>query len=162
MKLGPALARLHEAELDLADDFRRIGERHAADHDVHHVAHSLAEQCEQHAAKLEPVAGRYGSQVDGDHGPEPWRGLLESVRHKSSELLGRRPESGLLLLADLRRLYLAVVECGVLWVIAGQGAQAARDKELLELVRECHTDTEVQAKWLLTRIKVATPQVLMS
>ena len=49
-----------------------------------------------------------------------------------------------------------------LWVIAGQGAKASRGRELLEVVRECHTETEIQAKWLLTRIKVAAPQVLMS
>ena len=45
--------------------------------------------------------------------------------------------------------------------MAGQAAQAARDAELLETVTRCHTETELQVKWLTTRIKVAAPQALV-
>jgi hypothetical protein len=39
---------------------------------------------------------------------------------------------------------------------------AARDQELLEVAKECVLETELQVKWLLTRIKVTSPQVLTS
>lgn len=45
--------------------------------------------------------------------------------------------------------------------MAGQAAQAARDAELLAAVSACHGELELQVKWLTTRIKVASPQVLV-
>ena len=163
MRLGPAVKRLHEDELDLAADLRKIGERHAADHDIYHQTRTFAKQCEQHAERLRPVAERYGSELseDGD-GEGLWNSVLETVRRRSSEVLGRRPESGLLLLRDLRELYLAAQETLVTWVIVNQGALAARDKELLEVAKDCHLETELQMKWVLTQIKVAAPQILTS
>ena len=159
--LGSLLEQLHDAELDLADDYVTVGERHAADQDVYHLCHSLARQCGQHAIRLEPVAERYGEHVDDDEGgPDPWGVVLDSMRHKASELLGRRPESGTLLLHDLRRLFLAAENVAVLWVMAGQAAQAKRDRELLQVVTECHTETDVQVKALMTHIKVSSPQAL--
>ena len=46
-------------------------------------------------------------------------------------------------------------------MMAGQAAQALRDDELLAVVRECHLETELQVKWLTTRIKDAAPQALV-
>jgi hypothetical protein len=162
VKLGPLLASLHGLEVELADDYRAIGERHAADHDVYQQCHTFALQCERHARALEPHAARYGADVDDDLGPGVWSGLLERVRHETSALLGREPQSGLLLLRDLRALFLAAEETSITWVMAGQAALAARDAELLETVSECHTETELQVKWLTTRIKVGAPQALMA
>jgi hypothetical protein len=160
MKIGSLLARLHELETDLADELRALGERHAADHDVFHQCHTFALQCERHAAALQPVAARYGEEVD-DEGPGFWSGILESARRAASTSVGRVPESGLLLLRDLRTLFLQAEECSITWVMAGQAAQAARDQELLEVVRTCHLETEIQVKWFVTRIKVASPQALV-
>jgi hypothetical protein len=160
MKVGPLLSRLHELETDLADELRALGERHAADHDVYHQCHTFAGQCERHAAALEPVAARYGEDVDGE-GPGFWSGLLESSRRAVSASVGRVPDSSLLLLRDLRTLFLHAEECSITWVMAGQAAQAARDEELLALVRECHPETEIQVKWFVTRIKTASPQALV-
>ncbi|HEY7792552.1 MAG TPA: hypothetical protein VIA10_00945 [Gaiellaceae bacterium] len=160
MKIGPLLARLHELETDFAEELRALGERHAADHDVFHQCHTFALQCERHAAALQPVAARYGEDV-GDEGPGFWSGLLESARRTASASLGRVPESSLLLLRDLRTLFLQAEECSITWVMAGQAAQAARDQELLDVVRTCHQETEIQVKWFVTRIKVASPQALV-
>jgi hypothetical protein len=160
MKIGSLLARLHELETDLADELRALGERHAADHDVFHQCHTFALQCERHAAALQPVAARYGEEVDDDS-PGFWSGILESARRAASTSVGRVPESGLLLLRDLRTLFLQAEECSITWVMAGQAAQAARDQELLEVVRTCHLETEIQVKWFVTRIKVASPQALV-
>ena len=57
--------------------------------------------------------------------------------------------------------FLSAEEASITWVMAGQAAQAARDAELLETVTRCHTETELQVKWLTTRIKVAAPQALV-
>lgn len=161
MTLGPFLARLHELELGLADDYRTLGERHAADHDVYHQCATFAKQAEEHAKLLQPAVERYGEQVDGDDGGGFWSGLLEAARHTTSEAAGRSPTTGLLLLRDLRALFLAAEEVSITWVMAGQAAQAKRDAELLQTVRDCHAGVELQVKWLTTRIKVASPQALV-
>ena len=162
MKIGPLLSRLHELGTELAEDYRALGERHTADHDVYHQCHVFAEQCEAHAAQLAAPAERYGESPDAESGPGVWSTMLERVRHKSSELLGRAPQAGLLLLRDLRVLFVSAEEVSITWVMAGQAAQAARDAELLAVVRTCHTETEIQVKWLTTRIKVASPQALVA
>jgi hypothetical protein len=163
VKVGPALKRLHAAELDLAADFRKLGERHAADHDVYHQTRTFAKQCEQHGERLRPIADRYGEELgDAGDGEGLWESVLEAVRRRSSEALGRRPESGLLLLRDLRELYLATQETLITWVIVRQGAMAARDAQLLEVAKELQPETDLQMKWALTHIKVSSPQVLMS
>lgn len=159
-KLGIAIERLQAAELDLADELRRIGERHAVEHDVHHLAHALAKQCEGHVQLLRPFADKYGAPRDRepDEGG-PWSDVLATIRHKASELIGRQP-TGLVLLNDLRHLFLAAQDVGIIWVMVAQAAQAVRDKELLELCTQCHGDTKAQMHWLLTRIKESAPQAL--
>jgi hypothetical protein len=51
-------------------------------------------------------------------------------------------------------------EASINWVILGQGAQAARDRELLDAVSDCHAQTLRGMKWTVTRIKSGAPQVL--
>jgi hypothetical protein len=163
MKLGSAVKRLNEAELDLAGDMRKIGERHAAEHDVYHQTRTFAGQCEQHAERLSPIAERYGTEVsDEADGEGLWESVLAAVRRRGSELTGRRRESGLVLVGDLRELYLSAQETFVTWVIVNQGALAARDMELVDVVKSCLPETELQVKWALTRIKTSAPQALTS
>jgi hypothetical protein len=140
VRLADAVARLHAAERALADDFRELSRRHAPEHDVHHQAKMLATQCDAHAERLAPIVERYGS---GDSGIE------------------RRAFSGELL-DDLRELYVAAHETLIMWIIAGQGAKAARDKELLQLTQELQPETDLHMKWALTHIKVSAPQALVS
>jgi hypothetical protein len=140
VRLADAVARLHAAERALADDLRELSRRHAAEHDVHHQAKMLATQCDAHAERLAPIVERYGS---GDGGIE------------------RRAFSGELL-DDLRELYVAAHETLIMWIIAGQGAKAARDKELLQLTQELQPETDLHMKWALTHIKVSAPQALVS
>jgi hypothetical protein len=47
-------------------------------------------------------------------------------------------------------------------VILAQAAQAVRDRELLLVASECHGEAEARGKWLRTRIKESTPQVLVA
>ena len=160
MRLGMALKELHQAETTLAQGYRTDGERHAAEHDIFHACATLAKQCHAHAEQLRPVAARYDQQLPEQDPPEPGEGLLAGLRRKGSELTGRQPPVGVLLLRDLRTLYLMAQECEIDWVLVGQGAKAARDKQLLEVVSECQEQTSVQVKWLKTRIKEAAPQTL--
>jgi len=67
------------------------------------------------------------AEIGPDHGlhlkddPEQGSELLATVRGKVSELMGRRPEPGLLL-ADLRHLYRAAAGVSLDWELLGQGA----------------------------------------
>ena len=68
----------------------------------------------------------------------------------------------MLLLRDLKQLYLAASEASICWTILGQGAQAARDQELLATVTRCHDETLRILRWTTTRIKQTAPQALTS
>jgi hypothetical protein len=160
MQLGRAIKELQDAEVELAAAFRKVGDRHAADHDVFHLCRTLAEQCDEHAAKLVPHGERYSQGLDEPPQPGAVESLLGTVRRKASETAGRLPQSGKLLLDDLRGLYLLAEECLIDWTLVLQGAKAARDRELLETAAACMNETEVQTKWLKTRLKTAAPQVL--
>ena len=159
-KIGIAIERLQAAELELADTFRKVGERHAVEHDVYHLSHTLAEQCEAHVDRLRTFAERYDSPRRHEGGGNgQLADVLETMRQKTSELIGRQP-TGLVLLDDLRELFVKAQDVGIHWVMVAQAAQALRDAELLALCSECHTESIVQMHWLLTRIKSAAPQAL--
>jgi hypothetical protein len=159
VKLDKAISDVQDAEADLAKELRTIGERHAVEHDLYHLGHTLAKQCADHLERIAPFVDRYGA-TERDDGVAESAGLLETLRHKSAELLGRSEMSGLLLLRDLRNVYLTSQEAEIAWVILAQAAQAVRDRELLQVVSLCHEEAEARGKWLRTRIKEAAPQVL--
>lgn len=154
MNVGPLLGGLGDAEAALADEYRALGERHAADHDVFHQCRTFSDQCDRHAEKIAPLAESYGERIRAAD-VTFWSGLSVKVRGRAAS------DSGLELLRDLRTLYVAAEEVSITWVMAGQAAQALRDQDLLAIVRECHVETELQVKWLTTRIKVGSPQALV-
>jgi hypothetical protein len=159
MKLDVAIKDVQDAEADLAKRLRAVGERHAAEHDLYHLGHTLARQCAEHLQRLAPFAERYGASADGGAVPES-PGVMEALRRRGSELLGRSEASGLLLLKDLRSLYLSAQEAEIAWVILMQAAKAVRDPELLDAASSCQKAAEARGKWLRTRIKESSPQVL--
>src|SRR5439155_23590864 len=107
------------------------------EHDPYPMGHTLARQCVEHLERLAPFAERYGASKHADSvGESP--GLLRTVRRKSAELLGRSATSGMLLLADLRSLYLSTQEAEIAWVILVQAAKAVRDRDLLQAASSCH------------------------
>ena len=163
MKIGLAIKQARSAERRLAEELRRVGERHKTDHEIYHLTRTLADISRRNAEELSRFQERYplsGGSAGGEGRKGP--GLLGSLREKGSELVGRRPESGLLLLRDLRTLYALASEASINWVILGQGAQAAKDPELLQATKDCHPDTLRTLKWANTMIKVVSPQVLTS
>jgi hypothetical protein len=160
-KIGLALKLLYEAEEELADEYVKAGERLAAEHDVWYDCQRFAEQCHRHADALRPFAAQQEQELDPADDDTVGETSTAALRRKLSEMLGRRPESGLLLLRSLRQLYLQAQEVSFHWIVAGQLAQATRDPELLALVDELHRETLTQIKWLKTQVKQSSPQALV-
>ncbi|WP_431780517.1 hypothetical protein [Streptomyces chumphonensis] len=159
-RIGQLLDELHAAETDLAREYRRVSERQAADHGTHYPCRTLAAPCDEHAATVRELAGRYEEDLGEPRHVEALDSALGALRHRTAERLGGRPESGLLLLHDLRHLFLLTQSVHVHWVLLGQAAGAVRDREMLADVTRLHQQTLAQAKWLMTRLKSAAPQVL--
>lgn len=160
MKIGLAIQQVRCAEQELAEELRKVGERHKTDQEVYHLTRTLGDISRRNVEKLAPFQERY--PVAGGPGGGDGSGLFGRLREKGPELVGRRPESGLLLLRDLRGLYALASESSINWVILGQGAQAAKDRELLQATKEYHPDTLRTLKWTNTMIKIVSPQVLTS
>jgi hypothetical protein len=60
----------------------------------------LAAQCEKHAEAVRAIAQRFEKNLSGSSGPQTPHNVMAGIRRKTSELLGHRPEPGLLLLQD--------------------------------------------------------------
>ena len=159
MRIALILGEVRDSETELSDELGKLGERHRADHDVYHMSRTLITLHRANLETLAPFGERYGRSVDPDAAASG-DGPLAGAREKLSELAGRRPEAGLLLLRDLRHLHLLYAAASVDWVLLGQSAQAIRDGELLDAVTSCHPQTLRGMKWTLTRLKAAAPQVI--
>jgi hypothetical protein len=160
-KIGQLLNDLHDAETDLAHQYRVVAERQAAEQEVHYLCITMATQADEHAEHVRRVADKFGKQLS-EPGAQRLPNVLGGLRHKTSELVGRRSEAGLLLLRDLRELFLMAQEANVHWLALGQVAQAIRNHDLLDEVSALHKQTLTQIKWLKTKMKASTPQILVS
>jgi hypothetical protein len=160
VKLDLALRELHRSENNLAADLLKVSDRHTVDHEIYYVARDLARWSQQHVHELAEISQRYGLNLKDD--PPEDSGLLATVRTKASELIGHRPETSLLLLADLRHLHRVAAGVSLDWELLGQGAQATKDSELLALTKQCHPQSLRQMRWANAMLKVLSPQVLAS
>lgn len=160
MKLDLALRELHRSEKALARDLLKASDRHKAEHEIHHVTRDLARWSRQHMHQLAEAGREFGLSLDDD--PPSRSGPLSTVRTTVGELSGRRPETGLLLLADLRRLHRKAAGVSLDWELLAQGAQAAKNVALLDLTKRCHPQTLRQLKWTNAMLKALSPQVLAS
>lgn len=154
------LRQVHQGEVELESELHVVAERHRTDHEIRHVAVDLARWSLRNRQRLADLADAYGDKLSQDQDPQDSTTLTERIREKTSELLGRRPEPGLLLLGDLRHLYLLASGNSALWTMLGQAAQATKDGELLEVVSDCHDRTSRQVTWCNATIKALSPQVL--
>ncbi len=150
MKLPIYLGLLNEAEQVLARSFRAVADGHADEPDVHSIVHTLAEQCDRHVEALQPVIERFGADVEGE---EENRVTADGVVGVRSGPLG--------LLLDLQDLYVLVHHLDIMWTMVGQAAAGSRDRQLLEIVSRCEPDSDLQSRWLQTRMKQAAPQALL-
>lgn len=160
MKFGLVLEEMHRSENDLAHHLLVISERHKVDHEIYHLARDLARWSQQHVRDIADIAKNYGEHLDPD--PRSESGLMETLREKGSEMVGRRPETGMLLLRDLRELYLKACGVSADWELLAQAAQGMKDRNLLALAQKCHPQTIRQMKWANGKLKESATQVLVS
>ena len=160
MKLGLAIEELHRSENHLARVLLAVSDRHKADHEVFYVARDIAGWSQRHVQELARVGIDFG--VDLDPVPEGEPGILEKIQQATSDLLGRRPEPGLLLLADLRHVHREAAGVSLDWELLAQAAQGARKRELLGLAERCHPDTLRQMRWANAKLKESATQALVS
>ena len=160
MKFGLVLEEMHRSENDLAHHLLTISERHKVDHEVYHLARDLARWSQQHVRDIAAMGKNYGLDLDPE--PRDEMGLMETIREKGSEMVGRRPETGMLLLRDLRELYLKACGVSADWELLAQAAQGMKDKDLLALAEKCHPQTIRQMKWANGKLKESATQILVS
>lgn len=153
------LRRLHHGEHELADQLLSVAERHRTEHEVHHTARDLAGWSQRHVSRIAAHAESHHVTLPSD--PQP-KGAAGEIVSKLATLLGRRPEPGLLLLDDLRHLYLMAADNSLSWEMLGQLAQATHQPDTLELVSTCHPQTLRQVRWANTMLKTLSPQTLTS
>jgi hypothetical protein len=158
--IGYALRQVHEAENQTHEHLLRMAETHAAEHEIHHVALDIAVWSEENVRLLAEAARDNGIELDDEAG-RPSR-LAQVAREVTSALAGRSPETGLLLLHDLRDLFLRASDASIHWEMLAQIAQAKRNTGLLSLSERCHPQTLRQIRWANTMLKTQTPQVLSS
>ena len=139
VKLDLAIEELHRSENDLSPCCC-MSDRHKAEHEVFHVTRDMARwsaAARRRARRGRPASSAWTSTPRRRTPP----GMLEPLQQKTSELLGRRSAPGLLLLADLRHLYREAAGTSLDWELLAQGAQGARNKELLDFAERCHPQT---------------------
>ncbi|NMM32101.1 MAG: hypothetical protein HHJ10_13945 [Cellulomonas sp.] len=149
-------------EVDLERELHKVAERHRTDHEVRHVAVDLARWSLENRRALVALADRYGDDLRDDTDPQGPARPMSDLRETTAEPLGRWPEPALLLLFDLRHLYLLASGNSSYWTALAQAVQAARDPELLAVVTACHGRTMRQAVWCNATIKALSPQLLTS
>lgn len=158
--VGRQLTRLYQTEQGLADEFRRVSERHSDEVDIAPVCELLARQCVTHVdllgSHLEQYAGHRPSP-----GPERHR-VADSLRgFLRRRVAGTSPQQGereSTLLDELGNLYLAITAADLLWVQVGQAASALSDSRLLATVSQRNEQTTAQLTWLKTQINQLAPR----
>jgi hypothetical protein len=160
MKLDMAIEELHRSENHLVTVLTSMSDKHKTDHEVFYVCRDMAKWSRQHVADLARIGTDFGVELDPEASEDP--GLLASMKQRAAELVGRRSVPGLLLLADLRHLYREAAGTSVDWELLAQGAQGAKEKELLDLAERCHPESLRITRWANAHLKVTSPQVLAS
>jgi hypothetical protein len=160
MKLDMAIEELHRSENELYTVLLSMSDRHKVDHEVFHVTRDMARWSERHVAELAAAGQEFGLELE----PEARHvaGLIEGLQQKAAEMMGRRSAPGLLLLADLRHLYREASGTSLDWELLAQGAQGAKNEELLDLAERCHPQTLRVSRWANAKLKESSPQVLAS
>jgi hypothetical protein len=160
-KIKLVLRELHRSENSLLRDLLMVADRHRVDHEIFHTARDITVWSRDHLRRLSACASTHGLHLD----PTPSSGapaVVERLVRHTSVLLGRRPEPGLVLLADLRRLHRKAAGVSLDWELLAQSAQAMRQRDLLDLAQRCHPQTLRQLKWANAQLKIYSPQILAS
>jgi hypothetical protein len=159
-KLPLVLRELHRSETSLARGLLALSDRHRADSEVFFVARDIAAWSQIHVRRLAEVGADYGTKLD----PSPrWEvPAVGAVAQRLSTALRDRPETGLVLLADLRRVHRKAAGVSLDWELLAQAAQAMKERPLLDLAKDCHPQTLRQMRWANAHLKTTSPQVIAS
>jgi hypothetical protein len=160
VKLHLAIEELHRSENHLAGVLLAMSDRHKTDHELFHVGRDIARWSQDHVRALAGIGRDFGLDLDPEPKGDP--AILEHARQKTADLLARSSAPGMLLLADLRHVYREASGTSLDWELLAQGAQGARERELLELAERCHPDTLRQVRWANGKLKESATQVLVS
>lgn len=139
MKIGLVLHELHRSENDLAHELLQASERHKVDHEIYYLGRDLARWSQQHVCEIADIAKSYGHDLDPE--PEGELGLAKRLRERGSELIGRQGPPALLLLRDLREVYVKASGVSADWERLAQAAQGIKHTDLLSVTERCHPDT---------------------
>jgi hypothetical protein len=153
-----ALHRVHHGENDLAKHLLEISERHRDEHEIYHVTRDLARWSQENLARLADMAENYGVSLSG-------KASSPGGLHRAVEAIASRTPTRpalMVLLEDLRHLYLMASETSLAWEMLAQHAQAERERDLLELSAACHPQVLRQIRWANTMLKTLAPQALAS
>jgi hypothetical protein len=160
MKIGLVLRQLHRDENDLAHELFQVADRHKVDHETFHVARDIAVWSQRHFVDIAAIARNYGEDLD----PEP-RGessLAAKALDAVSELSGRARTPGLLMLRDLREIYVKAAGVSLDWELLAQAAQGIRHTDLLELAERSRAQTLRQMRWANGKLKESATQALVT
>ncbi|WP_433875022.1 hypothetical protein [Sinomonas atrocyanea] len=161
MKIGLALEELHRSEAELARELLKVSERHKVDHEIYHLGLDLARWSQQHVRDIAEIAKDYGQGgLDPEAGIK--HGPVDAVREKGSELMGRMGSPALLLLRDLREVYIKAAGVSVDWELLAQAAQGIKHRDLLGLAERCHPETLRQMRWANGKLKESATQILVT
>jgi hypothetical protein len=160
VKIGLVLEQLHRDENDLAQQLFHVSERHKVDHEIYHLGRDLAKWSQQHVREIAAIASQYGQDLDPE--PRSENTLMEKVREKGSQLVGRDAEAGLLLLRDLREVYIKACGVSADWELLAQAAQGIKHTDLLDVAQRCHPQNLRQMKWANGKLKESATQILVS
>ena len=160
MKFDLVLRELHRSEHDLGSLLMHASDRHTTDHEIHHTARELATWSRRHLREIAEIGPEFGLDLD----PEPSldSGPLEALQQEVSRRIGRRSAPALLLLTDLRELYMAAAGVSVDWEMLAQAAQGVKRHDLFAVASRCHADTLRQMKWANAMLKASSTQILVS
>lgn len=159
-KVGLAIEELHRAENDLAGELLSVSDRQKSDHEVFYLGRDLARWSQEHVRELARVGADRGLELDPE--PEDDNTLLARIRQKGSELIGRHHEPTLLLLYDLRTIHRMAAGISLDWEVLAQTAQAMKDRELLQVTKDCHPETLRQLRWANAKLKESAAQVMVT
>jgi len=159
MSVGIALQEVQSAEIALAAQLVALAEHHHFESDVYQMGMSRLEVCAEHLCRIRPVLEKLGTRVvEAVAVP----GFIDGLRRAVAAPGDRTAPTGLKLLYDLRDTYGTAHRAEITWIMLRQAAKTARDEELLGIADLGASETEQTWKWLRTKVKDATPQVLAS
>src|SRR4051794_14695950 len=132
-----ALHRVHHGENEVVQHLTRMSERHGQEAEVHYTAVDLAGWSALNIARLADAAESYDVSLPRE--PNRPGAVRHAVDSAVASVDGRAP--ALVLLEDLRDLYLVAAETSLAWEMLAQHAQARRERDLLQVTGECHPQT---------------------